>query len=43
MATEGGGTHTGNGAIGRGVLTIRTIRWETIAGSEGCDTEEKDF
>jgi hypothetical protein len=30
MATEGGGMHTGNGAISRGVLTIRTIRWKTI-------------
>jgi hypothetical protein len=30
MATEGGGTHTWNRTISRGVLTIRTIRWETV-------------
>jgi hypothetical protein len=37
MATKGGGTHTGCGAMSRGVLTIRTIGRETITGSEGCD------
>ena len=37
MATKGIGTHTGCGAINRGVLTIRTIGRETITGSEGCD------
>ena len=39
MATKGGGTHTGCGAISRGVLTIRTIGRETITGSEGCDND----
>ena len=37
MTTEGGGTHAGNGAISRGVLTIRTIRWETVTRGGGCD------
>jgi hypothetical protein len=37
MATEGGGTHARDGTISRGVLTIRTIRWETITPGGGCD------
>jgi hypothetical protein len=37
MATEGGRAHTGNRAISRGVLTIRTIRGKTITCGEGCD------
>ena len=37
MATEGGGTHAGNGAISRRVLTIRTIRWEAVTRGRGCD------
>jgi hypothetical protein len=37
MATEGSGAHTGDGAISRGVLTIRTIRGKTITRDGGCD------
>jgi hypothetical protein len=37
MAAEGSRTHTGHGAISRGVLTIRTIRWETVTRDGGCD------
>ena len=37
MTTKGGGTHTWNGVVGRRLLTIRTIGWETIARGEGCD------
>jgi len=38
MTTERGSTHTGNWTVGRGVLIIRTIGWETIARGGGCDT-----
>jgi hypothetical protein len=38
VATEGGGTHTRDRTISRGILTIRTIRQETITRGGGCDS-----
>jgi hypothetical protein len=37
VTTERSRAHTGNRAISRGVLTIRTIRRKTIALDGGCD------
>jgi hypothetical protein len=38
MATEGGRTHTRDGTISRGVLTITTIWRKTVACDGGCDS-----
>jgi hypothetical protein len=38
VTTKRGGTHAWDRTISRGVLTIRTIRWETITQGRGCDT-----
>jgi hypothetical protein len=43
MAKEGGGAHTWNRAIRRGVLTIRTIRWEIITRGGGCDSISRRY
>jgi hypothetical protein len=37
MTTKGGRTHTRDGAVCRGVFTVRTIRGKTITGGVGCD------
>jgi hypothetical protein len=37
VTTKGGRAHTWNRAISRGVLTIRTIGWETVTRGGGCD------
>jgi hypothetical protein len=37
MTTKGGGTHTGNGTISGGVLTVRAVRGKTVAWDGGCD------